>query len=162
MNQISLITFRVANQLLALPIDKVREIIRKVATAAAPTWTGLLHGIINLRGMVIPVLDLRLILTEKTPDDTRKTRIIIVEMLERAAGLIVDQVDDIVPLSQDNVVPISAVSWAKRSAVLAAVAKIEGRMYLVLDIDRLVHEEECNIFKEICLRIDSPEQALSR
>ena len=156
MNQISLVTFRVAEQLLALPIDKVREVIRNVTISEAPPWSGLSHGIVNLRGSVIPVLDLRSVLAETPPSNTRKTRIIIVEMMERTSGLIVDEVEHIVPLSQEQMVPLSSLSWDKRTAILAGVAKIENKLYLVVDIDRLVHQEERNLFKEVCFRLQKP------
>ncbi len=157
MNQISLITFRVGSQRLALPIDKVREIIRNMPLVTAPSWTGLLHGIIHIRGMVIPVLDMRMVLGEKA-ENVRKSRIIIVEMLERSAGIIVDEVEDIVPLTQEQLVPLSSISWEQKAAVLAGVAKIEENMYLVIDINRLIREEEQKLFKELCLSFASKKQ----
>ncbi len=163
MNAISIITFRVGNQHLALPIDKVREIIRNTPLVQAPNWTGLLHGIINIRGSVIPVLDMRLVLGEKA-EQTRKSRIIIVEMLDRAAGIVVDNVDDIVPLTSEQLIPLSSISWDKKAAVLAGVAKIEEQMYLVIDIDRLIREEEQKLFRELCLNLGTkePEIAVTR
>ena len=152
-NHISLLTFKIAQQRLALPIDKVREVIRNVPVSPAPSWTGLLHGIIHIRGMVIPVMDLRLVLGTDPPVGTSKTRIIIVEMLERSAGFIVDEVDDIVPLKQEQLIPLSSLSWEKKTAVLVGVAQIEEHIYLVLDMDYLIREEERKVFQEVCLKL---------
>lgn len=152
MDQISLITFRVGKQSLALPIDKVREIIRNQPLTTAPSWSGLLHGIIHIRGAVIPVLDLRMVLGEKA-ENTRKSRIIIVEMLERSAGLIVDEVEDIVPLTQEQLIPRNSISLDANATVLAGVARIEDNLYLVVDTDRLILEEEQKLFKELCVKI---------
>ena len=158
MEPVSLITFRVADQNLAIPIDQVREVIRNVKISPAASWTGLMHGIINLRGTVVPILDLRLLLGEKnsisSEEEKRKLRIIVVEMLDRVAGLVVDQVEDIVPLTREQLVPISMISPEIKSALLIGVAKIEDRLYLVLDIAQLIHEEERNLFKEVCMRLN--------
>lgn len=153
MDSISLITFCLGNQLLAIPIDQVREVIRNVPVSSVASWTGLLHGIINVRGIVMPVLDLRTLLGEANPTNTSKTRIIIVDMLGKLAGLIVDQVHDIISLKQNQMVPRSVISMGKESAILVAVAKIEEQLYLVIDVQQLVHEEERNLFCDICLRL---------
>ena len=100
---VRIVTFQVANQMLAIPIDKVREVIRYVPVVEAPQWSGLLHGIIHVRNIIIPVLDLRLILSNAPIQNNTKTRIIIVDMFERVVGLIVDQVNDILPLSSEQV-----------------------------------------------------------
>ncbi len=152
-NSISLLTFKISQQRLALPIDKVREVIRNIPVSPAPSWTGLLHGIIHIRGVVIPVMDLRIVLGTEQPIDTTKTRIIIVEMLERSAGFIVDEVDDIVPLKQEQLIPLSSLSWEKKTAVLVGVAQMEDHIYLVLDIDYLIREEERKVFRELCLKL---------
>ena len=153
MDQIKLITFKIGKQRLALPIDKVREIIRNLPILPSPAWSGLLHGIINIRDSIIPVLDLRLVLSENEPVDNKNTRIMIVELLNHGAGLIVDQVDNIIPLTKEQIVPLSSISWEKKTAVLAGVAKIEQEMYLVLDINYLIQKEEQKLFKEICLKL---------
>lgn len=154
MDPISLITFQVGKQLLALPIDQVREVIRNTPISSIANWTGLLHGIINIRSKVIPILDLRLLLGEGEPQNTRKTRIILVEMLSRMVGLVVDQVDDIAPLTKEQLVPLSSISIERQSSILVGVAKIDQRLYLVLDVEELVHEEERNLFQDICLRLN--------
>lgn len=152
MDQISLITFRVGTQSLALPIDKVREIIRNQPLTSAPSWTGLLHGIIHIRGAVIPVLDLRIVLGAKA-ENTRKSRIMIVEVMEKTAGLIVDEVEDIVPLKQEQLVPRTSISLDANAAVLAGVARIEDHLYLVIDTDCLIRAEEQKLFQELCVKL---------
>lgn len=154
MDQVRLITFCVGTQLLAIPLDQVREVIRNVPVASAAAWTGLLHGIINVRGKVIPVLDLRKLLAVSEPQNTRRTRIIIVEMLGRLAGLVVDQVNDIVPLKQEQVVSKSAISLGRESALLIGVANVEETMYLVIDVHQLIHEEERNLFRDLCFHLN--------
>lgn len=161
MSKVRLITFRVENQFLAIPIDKVKEVIRNVTIFPSPQWTGLLHGIINLRGMVIPILDLRRILSKQKAENTRRTRIILVEMLDRTAGLIVDQVNDIVPLTKEQMVPLSSIALENKTATLVGVAKLEEQLYLVLDVDQLIHDEEHKLFKDICLRLKTEVDALN-
>lgn len=150
---VRIVTFQVANQMLAIPIDKVREVIRYVPVVEAPQWSGLLHGIIHVRNIIIPVLDLRLILSNAPIQNNTKTRIIIVDMFERVVGLIVDQVNDILPLSSEQLIPRSSIIWNNQSSILAGVAKIDNLLFLVLDIDYLLQEEEQKIFKEICLSL---------
>lgn len=153
MEPIRLLTCRIENQLLALPLDQVREVIRNIPVSSVASWTGLLHGIINVRGMVVPVLDLRILLGQEKAQNTRRTRIVLVDMLGRITGLVVDQVDDIVPLSQEQIVPSSALAGEKKSAILVGVAKVDNRLYLMLDIKQLIHEEERNLFRDLCLHL---------
>lgn len=154
MEGIRLITFCVGDQNLAIPIDQVREVIRYVPVEGVSKWTGLLHGIINLRGVVIPILDLRRLLgASGEVENTRKTRIIIVDILERTTGIIVDQVDDIAPLTSGDLVPLSSIAMERTSSVLVGVAKLDSKLHLVLDVKKLIHEEDRSLFQDICLRI---------
>lgn len=152
MEPIRLITFHVGKQRFALPLDQVREVIRYMPLSPLDPWAGLLHGIIVIRGRVIPVLDLRTIFKEE-PVINRKTRIIIVEMLGRTVGLVADQVEDIVPLSQEQLVPLSAIAMEKKSKILIGVANVGSSSFLVLDAKQMIHEEEHAQFREICLRL---------
>ncbi|HNZ66682.1 MAG TPA: chemotaxis protein CheW, partial [Planctomycetota bacterium] len=108
-----------------------------------------LHGIIHVRNIVIPVLDLRKVLAQDPIINNKKTRIIIVEILERVAGLIVDYVNDILPLFPEQIVHLSSITWEKKTAILASIANIDNQMYFVLDIDYLLRENEQKLFKEI-------------
>ncbi|HON45478.1 MAG TPA: chemotaxis protein CheW [Planctomycetota bacterium] len=146
---IQLVTFQVGNHHLAIPIDKVQEVIRYTPVMESPEWSGLLHGIIHVRNIVIPVLDLRKVLAQDPIINNKKTRIIIVEILERVAGLIVDYVNDILPLFPEQIVHLSSITWEKKTAILASIANIDNQMYFVLDIDYLLRENEQKLFKEI-------------
>lgn len=160
MEPVRMITFRVGSQLLALPLDQVREVIRHVPVAPAAPWTGLLHGIIHLRDKVVPILDLRQLFGDAQPQTTRKTRIILAEILERLVGLIVDQVDDIVPLAREQLVPMTSLPLEKKSAILVGVANVDNQPYLVLDVKQLIHQEERDRFRDICLRLNQAKETI--
>jgi purine-binding chemotaxis protein CheW len=161
MEAVRMITFRVGSQLLAVPLDQVREVIRYVPVAPAAAWTGLLHGIIHLRDKVVPILDLRQMFGTGQQQASRRTRIIVAEILGRLAGLVVDQVDDIVPLNQEQLIPLSSLPVEKKSAILVAVAKVENQTYLVLDVKELIHQEEREHFCDICLQLNQAVQPTS-
>ena len=130
---IQLVTFQVGNHHLAIPIDKVQEVIRYTPVMESPEWSGLLHGIIHVRNIVIPVLDLRKVLAQDPIINNKKTRIIIVEILERVS-LIVDYVNDILPLFPRTNCSFIFYNLGKKTAILAKYANIDNQMYFVLTL----------------------------
>jgi len=146
--ELQLVTFRLADEEYALPITKVQEINRIVPVTKLPQTPNFMEGIINLRGRIIPVIDLRkrfkMLVTEHDDD----TRIIIVEISGQIVGVTVDAVTEVVRLSSANIEP-SPASVAVDAKYIDGVGKIDGRLIIMLDIDKILTPQEEITVKKI-------------
>lgn len=131
------LSFRLADASYALPILQVQEIRRSEAATRLPGNTASLRGVINLRGTVLPVLELgELLRLPKAPGGERP--VMIVATVEgRHAGLLVDAVSDVVALAEDDLRPVPAMLPADHQA-LSAIANVGGEMVLLLDLPGLL------------------------
>ena len=133
----------------ALPIDSVQEVIRMVAVSPLPQPPPFVEGTINLRGTVIPVLDLRKRFNCPRHDYEARTRILIVTLNGRPAGLIVDDVMDVaeVPRADENL-DIND-SLEVDPGLVSGVVRVEGFTFAVLDLSRMLHGPEAEALRAI-------------
>lgn len=135
------LTISLAGQGYCLPLTQVREIIRYQKVTAVPQLPPHVKGVINLRGRIIPLLDVRIqfglppVLSERT--------CIVVVMIPLAnsrigqVGLMVDTVEEVSTIAPQDIEPTPEFGNAARSEYLLGVAKIKGEVRMLLDIDRL-------------------------
>lgn len=132
-----LITFELGDQSLGIDIMAIREIRAWSPATPLPNVPGHIRGVVNLRGVVLPVLDLSMRLGWGTTDPTSRHVIIVVRIGEQLQGVIVDAVNDIVTIKPEDMQPLPDVGSSQASALLEGLATIEERMILVLDLERL-------------------------
>lgn len=139
---IELLTFRIAEQEYALDIMSVREIRGWTHATPLPHAPNYMKGVINLRGTVLPVMDLsvRLGLTKQEQDD--RNVIIVVKLEDTMTGLLVDAVSDIVALSPEDMQPPPELSSNAAEAVVSALTLIDERMVRVLDLNATIKDLE--------------------
>lgn len=139
-NLTELVVFRLEGREYALPVACVREVLLMVALTPVPEAPPWFRGIINLRGQVLPVLDLRgrLGLSHQAPG--LNTPIVVVQTGGRMAGLIVDAVDEVLALPAGSIGPPDELVEPARS--VAAFAGAGDRMILVLDAGYLIADSE--------------------
>lgn len=131
------LSFRLGDAAYALPILQVQEIRRSEAATRLPGNPASLRGVINLRGTVLPVLELgELLQLPKGPDGERPV-MIVATVNGRHAGLLVDAVSDVVALGEGDLRPVPAMLPADHQA-LSAIASIGGEMVLLLDLSGLL------------------------
>ncbi len=135
-----LITFQLGDQVLGVDIMAIREIRAWSPATPLPNVPGYVRGVVNLRGVVLPVLDLRCRLGWGTTDPTARHVIIVVRIGEQLQGMIVDAVNDIVTVGPDQMQPLPDMGDAEAARFLDALATIEERMILILALDRLVDQ----------------------
>lgn len=140
-NELQLVTFRLASEEYGLPITKVQEINRLVPITKLPQTPSFMEGIINLRGRIIPVIDLRKRFQLAVSEHTDDTRIIIVEINGQIVGVTVDAVTEVVRLESSGVEPPPS-SFALDSRYINGVGKLDGRLIILLDIDQVLTEQE--------------------
>ncbi len=140
------LTFRVAGEEYALGILHVREIIEFASSTRVPGTPPWIHGVINLRGRVVPVVDLSVRFGMGATQVTQWTCAVIVEVRSEGTptimGVLADSVSRVLEIDGGSIEPPPAFGTAVRADYLLGVARVEGGLVLVLDIDRLLSAEE--------------------
>ncbi len=146
------LTFLMANEKYGLDILRVREIIGMMEVTSVPTTPAFIRGVINLRGKVIPVIDLRLKLGMDAKEDTERTCIIVVRLAqtgqEVTIGIIVDEVSDVTDVSQDQIEPPPSFGVDIRTDFILGMGKLERKVITMLDIDRVLMDRELGLVKD--------------
>jgi len=140
------LTFLMANEKYGLEILKVREIIGMMDVTPVPTTPAFVRGVINLRGKVIPVVDLRLKFRMEAKEDTPRTCIIVVQLARAAQemimGIIVDEVSEVLDIDQDQIEPPPSFGADIRTDFILGMGKVDQKVMTLLDIDRVLTEQE--------------------
>lgn len=136
-----LITFEVAGQIFALDIMAIREIRAWTPVTPMPRVPSYVAGVVNLRGTVLPVIDLAGRLGWAATEATPRHAIIVCQVNGQSQGLIVDSVSDIVALDTDNLQPPPTTGQEEVTPFLEGLAAIEDRMVMVLDLQALSSSE---------------------
>ncbi len=139
------LTFHLANEEYGIEIMKVQEIIGLVPITLVPTAPDYCRGVINLRGKVIPTIDLRSKLGMEPCDDTDRTCIVIVEVPgpngQTHYGLVVDEVADVLEISQADLNPAPEYGAGFDASMIQAIGVVAGDVKILLDIDRVLSGE---------------------
>ncbi len=136
------LTFKLAEEEYGLEILKVQEIIGMMNVTRVPKMPEFIRGVINLRGKVIPVLDLRLKFGMETRDDTERTCIIVVQLLntgqEMTMGIIVDEVSEVLDIAAEQIEPPPSFGTAFDTDYILGMGKIEKKVVMMLDIEKVL------------------------
>jgi purine-binding chemotaxis protein CheW len=136
------VVLELAGEAYGVEIGRVEEIIRMQAITRIPNGPAFIEGVTNLRGRVIPVLDLRKRFGLPSSEATRRSRIVVGELGEHTVGLVVDGVSEVLLVGSDAVEPPSTLVTSADSAFLRGVAKLEERLILLLDLSRILTRAE--------------------
>lgn len=142
------LTFSVSEEEYAIEIRHVREIIRIQKITSVPDTDIFVKGVINLRGKVIPLIDVRLRfkLEEREYDD--RTCIIVVNMHETLTGLIVDRVQEVLNIPESKVDDVKTIKKSNSENFIRGMGKIGESVKMLVDINKLLKEEDLNEIKE--------------
>ncbi len=137
-SQQQLVVFSLGSESYGVDISKVSGIERMQEITSVPRTPSFVEGVINLRGRVIPVVHLRKLFFLPEGDITTNTRIVVVDIDGEQIGVQVDEVTEVLTISTDSVEPPSAVITSAESNYLNGIAKLEGRMIILLDLDKVL------------------------
>ena len=137
-----LVVFQFGAELYGVEISRVHEIIRLQSVTRVPRLPAFVEGVINLRGKVIPVVDLRRRFGLPTADHTRASRIVVVELGDQVVGIVVDGVSEVLRVNTSIVEPPSPVVAGIDSEYLHGIAKLTDRLVILLDLDRILARDE--------------------
>ena len=139
-----LVIFDLADEHYGVDIAAVEGIIKMQAITAVPHAPDFVEGVTNLRGEVLPVIDLRKRFSLPPSENADETRIVVVEMEGGKAGVIVDDVSEVLLVSEDAIEPPSPIVAGNESGLLMGIAKVDERLIILLDMVRLLTAEEQN------------------
>lgn len=139
---LQLVTFTLGGEEYAVDILKVQEINRMKEITRVPNAPYYVEGVINLRGKVIPVVSLRKFFGLPEEEDRLKQKIMIMDIQGVTMGLIVDTVSEVLRISSSIVEPPPAMTSSVSSEFISGIVKLEDRLIILLDMDRLIGKEE--------------------
>ncbi|MBI5947586.1 MAG: purine-binding chemotaxis protein CheW [Chloroflexi bacterium] len=129
------VIFRLADEYYALDIQAVQEIVRMQPITSIPGSDAWVEGITNLRGRVVPVIDLRRRCGVRDSEPTAETRIVVVSSPNGMVGLIVDAVSEVMRIPSEQVEPPSTIVSVPENTYLRGIAKLEDRLVSLMDLD---------------------------
>ena len=140
------LTFKLAEEDYGISLLKVREIIGMMPITSVPRTPEFVKGVINLRGKVIPVTDLRLRFGMPESAYTERTCIIVVEIRNDAStvqmGIVVDAVTEVLPVREEEIEPAPEFGASVDTRYILGMANMEGAVKILLDIDRVLTADE--------------------
>lgn len=137
-----LIAFRIGDQEFCVDIMAVREIRGWTPATPLPRSPGFMKGVINLRGAVLPIIDLGVRFGLKTSEPTARHVIMVAHIGGRMVGLLVDAVSDIIQLNDEAVQPTPDVASDHVKTFVKGIFALEGRLISLIELDRIVPEME--------------------
>jgi purine-binding chemotaxis protein CheW len=140
------LSFILGKEEYCIPINKVREIIGIMNITPLPGTPDFVKGVINLRGKVIPVIDMRLRFSINASDYTEKTCIIVADIISdsgiKLTGTIVDAVSEVVNISSEEIEETSVLGLACKNDFIQGIAKAKGQVRTLVNIDSILNYNE--------------------
>jgi purine-binding chemotaxis protein CheW len=141
------IGFRIHDQEFGINIYQVQEVYKMQEITNVPNSPEFVAGVINLRGKVIPVVDIRKYFSINHPPESN-ARIIITEIKKRTIGIIVDEVSEVLKIPSGCIEPPPDLTISVKSGYITGVAKLRGRLLILLDMNSMFSDEEIESFKK--------------
>ncbi len=139
---IQLVSFKLGKEEFGVDILKVQEINRMLEITEIPNSPEFVEGIVNLRGRIIPVIDLKKRLSLPIKEHDNSTRIIVVELQGKTVGFIVDEVSEVLRIESNITEPPPEMVAGINSDYITAVAKLEDKLLILLDLNKVLSQEE--------------------
>jgi purine-binding chemotaxis protein CheW len=143
------VSFLLSGEEYAIDIMRVQEIIRISSITRVPKMPDFVEGVINLRGKVIPVVDLRARFELEKQEDDKHSRIVVVELSGKITGLIVDSVSQVLNISNDEIEPAPSIGSKVSSEFILGVGKVGERLIILLEIDKILSGQEISELAEV-------------
>ena len=140
--ELQLVTFTILGRRLGVDITRVREIIREQEVTKVPQAPAFMEGVINLRGQVIPVIDMPRRFGLAGQAHTKSTRIVVLEIRDMVVGFVVDSVNEVMRIPANIVQETPSVISGAGSQFIQGIAQVNDRLLIVLEADSLLDEQE--------------------
>jgi purine-binding chemotaxis protein CheW len=139
---LQIVGLRIGRETYGIPIALVREIVRVPEITAVPNTQEYVEGVINLRGKIVSVMDLRKRFGESNIESNKKNRIVVVEFEGRTVGLIVNSASEVLKLSSSEIAPPGSVFIHGEVDYVTGVAKLGERLIILLDLSKVLRRRD--------------------
>jgi purine-binding chemotaxis protein CheW len=146
--ELQVVGFRIGEETFGVRIGSVREIVRVPEITTVPNAQETIEGVINLRGKIIPVVDLRKRFGQIEITTDKKNRILVVELGNKLVGLIVNSASEVLKIPPSEIESPGSVFADGESSYVTGVGKLKGRLIILLDISKLLHRPEFKKLEE--------------
>jgi len=144
-----LVVFRLAQDVYGFDIQAVREIIRMQEITRVPNAPEQIEGVINLRGRICPIMDLRKRFDVAISEATAESRIVVVEIAGEDVGVIVDAVTEVLRVPGDRIQPPSSVVTTADTRVVEGIVNLGDRLIILVDLNTLLTPDDRAVFQEM-------------
>ena len=145
------LTFKLDEEVFAIDVAKVREVLDLTSITKIPRTPDFMSGVINLRGSVVPVVDLRLCFEMSKTNKTVNTCIVVVELLldgePTVIGALADSVEEVIDLEPDQIQPAPRIGTHLRTDFIRGMGRRDTQFIMILDIDKVFSAEELGALK---------------
>ncbi len=138
------LTFHLENELYAIEISMVKEIIALMKTTKVPKMPSYIKGVMNLRGIIIPVIDLRLKFQMQEVEPQMHTAIIIIQILSSNIGFIVDRVEEVLSIDNESLTEPPKFGTKVETEFIKAMAQVNKNVIMLLDLEKILDEDDIN------------------
>ncbi|MBI3579895.1 MAG: chemotaxis protein CheW [Ignavibacteriales bacterium] len=146
---LQLVSFTIGEEEFGVDILKVQEINRMVEVTRVPNAPEYVDGVINLRGKVLPIIDLRRRFGMQRKEHDKNTRIVVVELGGKVIGFVVDAVSEVLRIPRSVTEAPPSIVGGVNAEYITAVGKLEDRLLILLDLERVLVEEEKQALKAV-------------
>jgi len=143
------LAFKLGNEEYGIKILKVQEIRGYEAVTRIASAPEHVKGVVNLRGTIVPIVDMRIKFKLGEPTYNQFTVVIILNIQDRVVGMVVDSVSDVITLTADQVKPAPDMGGALNTDYLVGLGTVDERMIILVDIDRLMSSEEMGVIDSV-------------
>lgn len=137
-NEMQVVVFSLGQEEYGGDITRVQEIIRLPEVTTLPNTAGYILGIINLRGSIIPIIDLKKKFRFPSSEITDETRVIVVEINSEKVGLIVDEVSEVISFPIQEVVSADGIGFGIQGEYFLGVVRLDERLLILLNLEKIV------------------------
>lgn len=139
---IQVVSFHLGNEEYGVDISQVQEIIRMVEITHVPRAPHFMEGVINLRGQLIPIIDLRTRFSMGRVDHTKSTRIVVTEIGSKRVGIVVDSVSEVLNIPMEQVEDAPDMIAGVGTEYIQGVGKVNDRLIILLDLTMVISGDE--------------------
>ncbi|TXC91937.1 purine-binding chemotaxis protein CheW [Metabacillus litoralis] len=140
-NDVKVIVFQLKDEEYGIPVEQVRSIEKVQHITRVPKTSSYIKGVINLRGVVTPIIDLRRRFDLEEVENSDSTRMIIVSREDIEVGFIVDAANDVIDINQDLIEPAPEVVGSVQAEYIQGVAKLDKRLIVMIDLAQVLKAE---------------------
>ena len=157
--QHQVLTFHIANEMYGINILSIREIIDYADLTAVPLMPDFIEGVINLRGNVVPIINLALRFGKEDVEQTKRTSVVILDVYDEEKGehldlgVKVDLVNEVIDIKAEDMSAAPTFGSNIRADFIKNIAKIDGKFLIILDVANVLSMEELSIVNEIQLSV---------